>query len=470
MTQPSTTITTTTTTTITHHVVAIPYPGRGHINPMMNLCKLIALRRPSTFLITIIITEEWLGFIQSEPKPNNIRFATIPNVIPSEVNRGVDWVGFMTAVMTKMEGPVEELVRKMEVAVNVIVYDAYMSWVFEMGGRMNIPVASLYTMSANVFAMFYYYDLLVHNCNAGDNFSGDVEEIVDYIPGVPPIRVADLVTCFNGKGKEVIGITLQAILMSTKAQFLLFVSTYELEAEVIDALKSQLSVPVYAVGPAIPYFNLHDEQNDQNTPEYKQNDQNTPEYVRWLDSQPSASVLYISQGSFLSVSDAQLDEIVAGIHDSGVRYLWIARGEKTRFKYENDEKGLVIPWCDQLRVLCHDSIGAFWSHCGWNSTKEGAFSGVPMLTFPIFFDQVPNSKMIVEDWKMGRRVSIGEGILITRDEISKLVKSFMDRESEEGNEMRRRAKEVAKICRRATTEGGSACIGIDSFINSISKS
>lgn len=248
--------------------------------------------------------------------------------------------------------------------------------------------------------------------------------------------------------------------MSTKAQYLLFVSTYELEAGVIDALKSELSVPVYAVGPAIPYLNLNDVQNDQNT----------PEYVKWLDKQPSASVLYISQGSFLSVSDAQLEEIVAGIHDSGVRYMWIARGEKIRLKYENDEKGLIIPWCDQLRVLCHSSIGAFWSHCGWNSTKEGAFSGVPMLTFPIFFDQVPNSKMIVDDWKIGRRVSVSEGILVTRDEISKLVRSFMDCESEEGKEMRRRAKKVEKICRQATTEGGSVCIDVDSFINDVSKS
>uniref|UniRef100_A0A3Q7F0M8 Uncharacterized protein n=1 Tax=Solanum lycopersicum TaxID=4081 RepID=A0A3Q7F0M8_SOLLC len=24
------------------HILAIPYPGRGHINPLMNLCKLIA--------------------------------------------------------------------------------------------------------------------------------------------------------------------------------------------------------------------------------------------------------------------------------------------------------------------------------------------------------------------------------------------------------------------------------------------
>ncbi|KAI7730802.1 hypothetical protein M8C21_021401, partial [Ambrosia artemisiifolia] len=427
---------------------------------MINLCNLIALHHPSNFLITIIITEEWLGFIESEPRPPNIRFATIPNVIPSELNRAADFPGFFNATLTKMEEPVQQLLRQMEVPINVIIYDTYLSWVVNMGSRMNVPVASLFTMSATVFAMLYYYHLLVENGNAGDNFSGNIDELVDYIPGVPPTRVADLVTIINGKGKEVRSVTLQAILMAAKAQFLLVLSVYELESQVIDALKSELSLPVYVIGPAIPYYRLNDMQNDQNA----------SEYVKWLDRQPPASVLYISQGSFLSVSDAQLEEIIAGIHDSGVRYMWIARDEKTRSRCENDEKGLVIPWCDQLRVLCHGSIGAFWSHCGWNSTKEGAFSGVPMLTFPIFFDQVPNSKMIVEDWKMGRRVSFVEDILVTREEISKLVRSFMDRESEEGKEMKKRAKEVKKICQQAIMEGGSAHMDIDSFISDILKS
>ncbi|RVX22957.1 UDP-glycosyltransferase 87A2 [Vitis vinifera] len=51
------------------HVVAMPFPGRGHINPMMNLCKLLASRR-ADILITFIVTEEWLGFLLSDSKPH----------------------------------------------------------------------------------------------------------------------------------------------------------------------------------------------------------------------------------------------------------------------------------------------------------------------------------------------------------------------------------------------------------------
>ena len=50
------------------HVVAMPYPGRSHINAMMNLCKLLA-SKTADILISFVVTEEWLGFISSEPKP-----------------------------------------------------------------------------------------------------------------------------------------------------------------------------------------------------------------------------------------------------------------------------------------------------------------------------------------------------------------------------------------------------------------
>ncbi|KAH0720101.1 hypothetical protein KY284_005131 [Solanum tuberosum] len=140
-------------------------------------------------------------------------------------------------------------------------------------------------------------------------------------------------------------------------------------------------------------------------------------------------------GSFLSVSRYELDEIVAGAHDSGVHFFWVARDETVRFQKNGCSVGLVVPWCDQLKVLSHPSSGGFWSHCGWNSTKEAAFSGLPMLTFPIFWDKKTNSKQIVEDWKIGYRVKKHDKCSILR-EISRLSKWFMDsgNERSDGNE------------------------------------
>ena len=141
------------------HVVAMPYPGRGHINPLMNLCNLLA-SKSTDILVTFVVTEEWLGVLGSEPKPENIRFGSIPNVIPPESSRAKDFLAFYDAVMTKMETPFEKLLDRLEPPPTVIIYDTYLLWVVDVGNRRNIPVASFFTMSASFFSTLLRHHLL----------------------------------------------------------------------------------------------------------------------------------------------------------------------------------------------------------------------------------------------------------------------------------------------------------------------
>ncbi|BBH04596.1 UDP-Glycosyltransferase superfamily protein [Prunus dulcis] len=428
------------------HVVALPYPGRGHINPMMNLCKLLSSKKPdNTLLITFVVTEEWHGFIGSDPKPDNIRFAKLPNAIPSELVRAKDFPGFVEAVSTKLEAPFEQLVDRLEPPVSAIVADPYVVWAVRVGNRRNIPVAALWPMSASVFSFFHHFELLKQNGHFPLDVTERGDEIVDYIPGLGTTSIADLPTIFSVDGQKVLDRAIEAVSgVADKAQYLLSTSVYELEPQVFDTLKAKFAFPVYPIGPSIPHLELSE------SPPTDHNDLNN-----WLDSQPKHSVLYISLGSFLSVSKSQMDEIVAGVRNSGVRFLWVARGDASKLKDGVGDKGLVVPWCDQLRVLCHDSIGGFWSHCGWNSTLEAVYAGLPVLTCPIFWDQMPDSKQIVEDWKIGYRVlkkKVGAAEhehLVTREEIAELVQRFMDLESKEGKEMRKRAKQLQETCHGA---------------------
>ncbi|KAK2643244.1 hypothetical protein Ddye_025007 [Dipteronia dyeriana] len=169
----------------TFHVVAMPYPGRGHINPMMNLCKLLALRKPEC-LITFVVTEEWLGYISSDPKPDNICFKTIPNVIPSERLRAADFPGFYEAVMTKMEAPFEQLLDQLEQPVTAIIGDIEVRWAISLGNRRNIPVAAFWTMSISFFSMLYHFDQLSQQGLAPFD-----------LPGISSSKLADLKTVFD---------------------------------------------------------------------------------------------------------------------------------------------------------------------------------------------------------------------------------------------------------------------------------
>ncbi|KAJ8635499.1 hypothetical protein MRB53_009766 [Persea americana] len=451
-------------TTSAVHLVALPYPGRGHINPMMNLCKLLASSDDS-LLITFVVTEEWLGFIGSAPTPPNLLFRSIPNVIPSELVRGADIAGFVHAVDTKMEAPFERLLEGLEPKVSCIVADTYMPWAVTVGRRWNVAVASLWPMAPSMFSISYHLDLFKSNGHFPiDELSGEGgEERVNYIPGISSIRLADLpfTSVSAKKGEAVLRRILGIISFSTESHCLLFTSFHGLEKHVTDSLRTKIRIPIYHVGPTIPYMTLQD--MPQRAMEHP-----NPDYFDWLDSQPKSSVLYVSLGSFLSVSGPQMDEIANGLQASGVRFLWVARGDATRLQ-EGSNMGLVVPWCDQLRVLCHSAVGGFLTHCGWNSTMESVYAGVPMLTFPLLWDQITNAKLIVEDWKVGLRLKqgFGEKNVVQRQEIAQTVKRFMDLVGDESKELRRRAREMKEICERAVEKGGSSETNLRAFVKEI---
>ncbi|WMV15255.1 hypothetical protein MTR67_008640 [Solanum verrucosum] len=441
------------------HILVIPYPGRGHINPLMNLCKLIATTSTPNHLLQVsfIVTEEWFSFLKSEQKPDNIKFLTIPNVIPSEKDRSKDLSGFVEAVYTKMEAPIDSILDGISKP-NVILVDLYLTWAVHIGERRNIPVASFWPMSPTVFSILHHHQLLLANGHFEANCQEQGEEVVNYIPGIKPICVKDLPPVFYSKYREMLPLILEAVsLLVNKAQYALFTTIEPLESQVIEALHAEIPVPIFTVGPTIPYM---DTELNTNKP--------SPNYLLWLDDQPKDSVLYISQGSFLSVSNTQLDEIIAGVHSSGVRTFWVARETSSLLTDGIGKRGIVVPWCDQLRVLCHPSVGGFWSHCGWNSTKEGAFAGVPFLAFPIVADQFTNSKQIVEDWKIGWRVNKESENLVKRDEIALLVQSFMDLDSYHGREMRKRSMGIRKIFQESV-ESGAIQGNINKFIRDISR-
>ena len=69
-----------------------------------------------------------------------------------------------------------------------------------------------------------------------------------------------------------------------------------------------------------------------------------------------------------------------------------------------EEKGRIVNWCSQVEVLSHKAVGCFVTHCGWNSTIESIVSGIPMVAFPQWTDQLTNAKLIEDLWKTGIRI------------------------------------------------------------------
>ncbi|MQL77640.1 hypothetical protein Taro_010056 [Colocasia esculenta] len=452
------------------HLVALPIPGRGHVNPMLNLCEHLLARDGDRLLISFVVTEEWLGLLGPaaaaaeaavSPRHTGLRFRTLPNVIPSEHNRGADLKGFNEAIFTRMEGPFEELLGGLrreegegEPPVRGIISDTFLPWAVAVGNRREIPVYSLFTQSASYFSVLYYLHLLPPGAPLNLTVFEEPDESLDFIPGITSLKMGDIQSIYSLD--KTLNLVRDIFSRAAKAQCLLFTSFYELESRAMDALNSTLPFPIYPAGPSIPYT-----ANMSAMP--------IPEscYYSWLDSQPRGSVLYVSLGSFMFVSNEQMDEIARGLCASGVSFLWVARQEAARMQELGGGAGLVVPWCDQLKVLCHPAVGGFLTHCGWNSILEAVYAGVPMLTFPIAWDQPANSRLIVDEWKTGLSLkgeAAGDSRVVGREEIARTVQRLMDSEGEESKELRRRAGELKEACRRVVQVDGSSTVGLDAFI------
>ncbi|XVF20372.1 hypothetical protein REPUB_Repub11eG0192500 [Reevesia pubescens] len=214
------------------HIVAMPYPGRGHINPLMNLCEELA-SKSDNILITFVVTEEWLSFIGSDKKSGKIQICSIPNVVPSELVRASDMIRFLEAVWTKMEAPFERLLNELEHPVTLIIADTHLFWAVSVGNRRNIPVASFWPMSTTMFSVFHNFHLFQEKGHFPVDLLVDNEnQRVDYIPGVSSTRLLDLPGFNGGIYPLILKQILGCISLVRKANYLLFPSIYELESQI----------------------------------------------------------------------------------------------------------------------------------------------------------------------------------------------------------------------------------------------
>ncbi|KAJ0611009.1 putative trans-zeatin O-beta-D-glucosyltransferase [Helianthus annuus] len=207
--------------------------------------------------------------------------------------------------------------------------------------------------------------------------------------------------------------------------------------------------------------------------------------LEWLDKQAQDSVIYVAFGSTTSFSNEQIRELANGLEKSGQKFIWVLRdadkgdifkGECRHielpkgFEERVEGKGLVVrEWAPQLEILAHNATGGFMSHCGWNSSMESITMGVPIAAWPMHSEQPRNATLITEVLKIG--VNVGDwgrdGEVVISSVIEEAIRILMD--SDEGNEMRKRAKKIGEDVRQSVEEGGVTRMEIDAFVAHITR-
>ena len=138
------------------HVVCVPLPAQGHINPMLKLAKLLHL---TGFCITFVHTEFNFDRLAKSGSQNalkgvsDFRFETISDGLPPENQRGILALPALCKTMpVEGEKSFRDLIVKLSAAVDVppvtcIVADGVMGFTLKVAQEFNIPEFMLFTPS-----------------------------------------------------------------------------------------------------------------------------------------------------------------------------------------------------------------------------------------------------------------------------------------------------------------------------------
>ncbi|XP_059442726.1 UDP-glycosyltransferase 88A1-like [Corylus avellana] len=457
-------------------IVVYPTPAIGHLISMVELAKLILTHHPSLTVHILIApqpynagsTAPYIAAVSATTP--SITFHNLPNVdLPPTASPNHETLTFELLRLNNPNLHQSLLSISKGYAIHALIMDFFCSHALSVAANLNIPGYYFFTSGAGCLAYFLY--LRTMDRSTTKSFK-DLDTHLD-IPGVPPMPSSDSPKPVLDRDDEAYKCFLECSFSMAKSAGLI-VNTFEsLEPRVIKAISDGLCVvdgptpPIFCVGPLTASSNKRDDPAS---------------CLRWLDLQPSRSVVFLCFGSLGLFSLDQLKEIAIGLERSGLRFLWVVRNPPTQdhslavkaqpepdldlllpggFLERTKERGLVVKsWAPQVAVLNHESVGGFVTHCGWNSVLEAVCAGVPLVAWPLYAEQRLNRVMLVEEIGIALPMKESESGFVSAAEVEKRVRELMEPESEEGRSIRERILSMKNEAMAALGEGGSSCMAL----------
>ncbi|CAL5058215.1 unnamed protein product [Urochloa decumbens] len=481
------------------HALFFPFPAQGHVTPALHLARLFHVR--GGVRVTFVHTDRNRRRILRSRGPGALAgappgfvFASVPDGLPPPPPSGEvddtrrdtpqDMDALVSSIMTSAPTHLRKLLDDAAAAgapATCVVSDV--ESVLRAAAVAGVPAVAFWTASAcGLMASLLCQPLIdkgfVPLKDAAQLSNGYLDTVIDWAPGMPAdMRLRDFLSFIRTTDpddavlRRVIGL-MDAVRTAASAVVL---NTFdELEREVVAAVSALLPppAPIYTVGP-LPLLAEHivagcplDAVAAASANFTKEDDG----CLAWLDSKRPRSVVYANFGSITVLTAQQVEEFAWGLANSGYEFLLVIRddghdggGVTPEFVEETKGRGYVTSWCSQAAVLRHEAVGAFLTHCGWNSTLESMCCGVPMMCWPFGADQQTNCRFACTEWRVG--IEVG-GDDVSREEVERLVRDVMG--GEKGVELRRRAAEwKEKAAAAASQPGGSSWVNLERLVKEV---
>ncbi|KAL2334814.1 hypothetical protein Fmac_016027 [Flemingia macrophylla] len=462
-------------------VVFYPAPLIGHLVSTIELCKLILTHQPSLSIHILIITPPYDTSSTSTYVSTvsttlpSITFHNLPTFTPPHtlLSSTLNHETLLFHLLHHNHPHIHQTLISISNthSIQALILDVLCSQSISIASQLNLPTYIFLPFSASGLASFLYHPML------HETYHKSFKELNTFlaIPGVPPMPSCDMPKPLLERNDESYKNFLNCSLVASKAAGFI-VNTFEaLEQSSIEAISNGLTLPnsptppLYCVGPIVSQI--------QNTGDN--------ECLKWLDSQPSKSVVFLCFGSLGVFSKEQLHETALGLEKSGQRFLWVVRNPirdqnhnlalgtqedpdldsllPKGFLDRTKEKGLVVKnWAPQAAVLSHDSVGGFVTHCGWNSVLEAVCFGVPMIAWPLYAEQRFNRVVAVEGMEVALWMHENVEGFVEANEVEERVRELM--ESERGKRVRGRVMVAKDGAMAALGDGGSSRVALDKLL------
>ncbi|KAK9747783.1 hypothetical protein RND81_02G014700 [Saponaria officinalis] len=452
------------------HVIIVPYPAQGHINPMLQFSKRLSFKGIKTTITPTVYVS------------NSIPTKTIPThqgppIQIRPISDGFDQGGFAQAESTPiyldslraagsrtLARLIKDLIDEGE-PVRAVVYDGFCSWALDVAQQFGLVGAVFFTQSCSVNSIYYHVQrglIELPLCGPGPSTVS--------VPGVPELQPWEAPSFVHKYGSYPFwfDVTKSQFSNIDRADWVLCNVFYEMEKEVVDWMATLWKVK--PIGPTVPSYYLDKRLEHDRDYSLQLIKPNATLCANWLDTKKKSSVIYVSFGSMAELSEEQFRELSLGLKESGCNFLWVVRdSEKAKlpagFVDETRDQGLIVSWASQLEAMAHESMGCFLTHCGFNSVLEAMCLGLPLLGVPQWTDQGTNAKFVEDVWKIGIRAKPDEKGIVRKEKLVEYIKDMM--EGETGDEIRKNAAKWKTIAREAIDEGGSSDKNIDEFVASL---
>ncbi|KAK1266353.1 UDP-glycosyltransferase 92A1 [Acorus gramineus] len=459
----------------TKRMMLFPFMAQGHLIPFLQLAQLI--ERRNGYSITLINTPSNIRNLRSYlPTSSSVHLSSLP-FNPSDHglppgHESMDSLPFhlLFPLYKATESLRPAFTRFVSDALSLdptsplcIIADPYLGWTVDVAEELGVFHAFFVTGSERSTAIYHsLWTLWPLQWSHSDELA---------LPNRPNVRLhrsqVTKLLLYGDDNNPIFVFFCRQIAHFCKSDGVIVNTAEEFERSGVEFLKEESGgMPVWAVGPLL------------RVPSTPSSDDT---HIGWLAGHPPDSVLYVSFGSMNTISASQMVELAMGLEASGTAFMWVIRppsgfdfkggfreewlpeGFEERMREQN--RGVLIHgWAPQMEILSHGSTGAFLSHCGWNSVLESLCNGVPIIGWPIAGEQFYNSMMMVEEIGVCVEIARGNGneSVVCREDVERIVRSVMM--GGEGEEMRRKAREVGEVLRAAVGEGGASVRAMDDFL------